>query len=257
MTATDPGAGPVAVVVGASRGIGRATTVELARSGYRTIFLTYRSDDASAQTAAREVTTAGAEAITVRADVTSSGDLAVLASQVDQRGAGLHALVYSAGYRVLAPADALDEASWSRALDVSLTGFVQTVHELSRRMTAGGKIVGVSGLSGLRAYSDQHLVMGTAKAASHHAMRYLAWNLARRQINMNMACFGSVRTEGVEQDLTPAQYEELITAAAGRNPLGRLPTVQEAATVIAFLCSAGAGPIVGQVIVIDGGETLR
>jgi NAD(P)-dependent dehydrogenase (short-subunit alcohol dehydrogenase family) len=257
MTASRPGAARVAVVVGASRGIGRATAVQLARSGYGTVFLSYRSDDASAQAAASEVTAAGAEAIAVRGDVTSSAALAVLAGQVDQRGGGLHALVYSVGYRVLTPAGSLDEASWSRALDVSLTGFVQTVQELSRRMAAGGKVVGVSGLSGLRAYSDQHLAMGTAKAASHHAMRYLAWNLAQRQVNVNMACFGSVRTEGVERDLTPAQYEELITAAADRNPLGRLPTTEEAARVIGFLCSAGADPIVGQVIVVDAGETLR
>ena len=257
MTAPHPAAGRVAVVVGGSRGIGRATAVELARSGYGTIFLSYRSDDVSALEAAREVAGAGAEATPVRGDVTSSADLAVLTGEVDQRGAGLHALVYSAGYRILTPAHSLEEASWARALDVSLTGFVRTVQEMSGRMTAGGKVVGVSGLSGIRAYSEQHLAMGTAKAASHHAMRYLAWDLAQRQINVNMACFGSVRTEGVERDLTPAQYEEFITAAAGRNPLGRLPTAREAATVIAFLCSAGADPIVGQVIVIDGGETLR
>jgi enoyl-[acyl-carrier protein] reductase III len=245
------------MVVGGSRGIGRATAVALAAAGYQTVFLAYRSDSSSAADAARQVTAAGATAIPVRCDVTRPTDIRSLASRVDEHGRGLHAVVYSAGYRVLAPTSTLDETTWSRALDVSLTGFVRTIHELSPRMAAGGKIVGVSGLSGLRAYSDQHMTMGSVKAASHHAMRYLAQSLAGRKINLNMACFGSVRTEGVERDLTPAQYEQFISAAERRNPLGRLPTSEEAAQVISFLCSAAADPIVGQVIVADAGETLR
>jgi enoyl-[acyl-carrier protein] reductase III len=246
-----------AAVIGGSRGIGRAAAVALARRGYGSVFLSYRSDTAAAELAARDVRDAGAQAILVPGDVTVPANLALLGKSIDRHGAGLHALVYSAGYRALGPADVLDGAAWSRALDITLTGFVRSVQELTPRMAAGAKVVGVSGLSGLRAYSTEHMTMGTAKAASHHAMRYLAWKLATRRINLNMACFGAVRTEGVERDLSPAQYEEFVARAEGSNPLGRLCSASEAGEVIAFLCSSGADFLVGQVIVADGGETLR
>jgi enoyl-[acyl-carrier protein] reductase III len=100
-------------------------------------------------------------------------------------------------------------------------------------------------------------MMGTAKAASHHAMTYLAWDLAERGINLNMVCCGSVHTEGVERDLTPEQYDTFITSARDKIPRRRIADPEEVARVVAFLCSPDADLIVGQVLVADGGETLR
>lgn len=248
-----------AVVIGGSRGIGRASAVLLAQRGFRSILVNYVSDAVAAAKAVAAVEAAGAQGVAVQADVSRDEDLAALVSAVRQRLGTVDALVYSAGYRVLLPTMQVDMAQWSRALDVTLTGFVRSVQELSVLMGAGGKIVGISGISGIRAYTESHLVMGTAKAASHHAMRYLACELAGRSINVNMVCFGAVLTESVSRDLSPEQYEELIIRSGRpeRIPMGRVPEPAEAARVVAFLCSPDADWVVGQVLVADGGETLR
>jgi NAD(P)-dependent dehydrogenase (short-subunit alcohol dehydrogenase family) len=248
-----------AVVIGGSGGIGRAAAVALASRGYDTVIVSYYSDaEAVAQTldALRET---GANAVAAKVDISKPSELSVLVEAVDGVGGRLDALVYCAGYRILRTTMTVDEENWQRALDISLTGFVRAVQVLSPSMVAGGKVVGVSGLSGVRAYSNDHLTMGTAKAASHHAMKYLALELAKRSINVNMACFGAVLTDGVKQDLTPEQYEALIVGSmrSEKIPLGRVPEAEEVARVIAFLCSSDADWIVGQVIVADGGETLR
>ena len=134
---------------------------------------------------------------------------------------------------------------------------MRTVQATSPRLTDGGRIVGISGLSGLRAYSSSHLAMGTAKAASHHAMTYLAWDLAERGINLNMVCCGSVDTEGVRRDLTAEQYDHFVGATIARIPRRRLARPEEVAKVVAFLCSPAAELLVGQLVIADGGETLR
>jgi len=248
-----------AVVVGGSGGIGQATARTLAERGFDPIVVTYFSNEAAVAKTMSDVHDAGAHGVAVQVDVSRSTDLAVLAETFGNYSDRLDALVYCAGYRVLRPTMTMDEESWQGALNVSLNGFVHSVQQLTPRMASGGKVVGVSGLSGVRAYSPNHMAMGTSKAASHHAMTYLAWDLAERGINLNMACFGAVLTDGVKEDLTPEQYEELI-AGAGRSdkiPLGRVATVEDVARIIAFLCSPDAGWLVGQVIVADGGETLR
>lgn len=246
-----------ALVVGGSRGIGRACATELARRGFGTVVVAYAADEAAATAARDAVEATGAKASLVRADASSEAGVAAMVDAVWEDGGGLDAVVYSAGYRVLGPSLELDDERWQRALDVTLTGFVRTVQATVPLLPRGGKIVGISGLSGMRAYSPVHLTMGTAKAASHHAMAYLAWDLAQRGVNLNMVCCGPVRTEGVERDLTPEQYDAFVAGAREKIPLGRIAEPDEVARVVAFLCSRDADLIVGQVVVADGGETLR
>jgi NAD(P)-dependent dehydrogenase (short-subunit alcohol dehydrogenase family) len=245
-----------AVVIGGSRGIGRACAAELGRRGAKTVVLGYAADEDAAAAAKAEVEATGASVQLVRADVATEAGVSSLVDTARAAGA-LDAVVYSAGYRALAPTLELDPARWQRALDVTLTGFVRTVQAMGPLVRSGGKMVGISGLSGLRAYSSMHLMMGTAKAASHHAMTYLAWELAQRGVNLNMVCCGSVHTEGVVRDLTPEQYETFVASAAGRIPGGRIAEPEHVARVVAFLCSRDADLIVGHVLVADGGETLR
>ncbi|HVM52949.1 MAG TPA: SDR family oxidoreductase [Acidimicrobiales bacterium] len=246
----------VALVVGGSRGIGRACAVRLANDGFDAVVVGYRADDEAAAGAVAAIDDAGAHAVAVRADATDDDGLARLLVAAAEAGT-LAAVVYAAGHRTLGPTLELDPVAWQRALDVTLTGFVRTAHAAASAMDGGGAIVGISGLSGVRAYSPQHLTMGTAKAASHHAAAYLGQALAPRGINLNIVCCGSTRTEGVERDLTKEQYREFVLGAAARIPIGRIAEPAEIASVVSFLCSPDARLLVGQVLVADGGETLR
>lgn len=244
-----------ALVVGGSRGIGRACATRLATDGFDTIVVGYRADDDAAAAACLAVEAAGARAHAVRTEAGDDGSTHRLIEYAVATGQ-LGAVVYAAGYRTLIPTLELDGAAWQRSLDVTLTGFVRTAQLAAAAMGDGGAIVGISGLSGVRAYSPLHLAMGTAKAASHHAAAYLAVALAPRGINLNVVCCGSTRTEGVQRDLTEAQYREFVLGAADRIPLGRIAEPHEVAAVVSFLCSPDARLLVGQVLVADGGETL-
>ncbi|MHB2029119.1 MAG: SDR family oxidoreductase [Acidimicrobiales bacterium] len=248
-----------AVVIGGSGGIGKAAAVTLAERGFDQVIVTFSSDEGAIVETVDAVHRVGANPISARLDVSDQDALPIFMDVLTSNSSGhVDALVYAAGLRVLSPTLVTD-TEWNRALEVSLIGFVRSVQAISSLMTSGGKIVGVSGISGLRAYSSEHMVMGTVKAASHHSMKYLAWELARRGINLNMTCFGAVLTDGVKRDLTPEQYAAFIADddRSLRVPLGFVPEPRDVAKVIAFLCSDDAQLLVGQVIVADGGETLR
>jgi enoyl-[acyl-carrier protein] reductase III len=247
-----------ALVVGGTGGIGRAVASELCAREPTRLAMAYGSDDATGARAGAELRKAGYEALLVRADVTSDAGLASLEGLVEREFAGrLDVLVYSAAYRVLQPALEMPVEEWNRSLDVTLTGFVRCVQRLAAAFPEGGRVLAISGLSGVRVVSDLHLAMGTAKAGLHHAVRYLAAVLAPRGVNVNCLSLGAVLTEGVLDDLTPEQYRRFHLSVAERSPKGRVPEPAVVARVAGFLCSPDADWIVGQVIVADGGETLR
>lgn len=247
-----------ALVVGGSGGIGRAIALDLCGRQPTRVLLAYSSDDAAAERARVMLTAAGHEASTVKADVATETGPRQLAERVqstfDNR---LDVLVYSAAYRTLYPALEMPAAEWRRSLDVTLSGFVACVNELAPFMPPGGRVLAISGLSGLRAISELHLAMGSAKAGLHHAVRYLAAVLAPKGVNVNCLCLGAVLTEGVAEDLSAEQYERFIASARERSPKGAVPEPAIVASIAGFLCSPESEWIVGQVLVADGGETLR
>lgn len=245
------------LVIGGSSGLGAASALMLTRRGYKHLYLVYFSDDAKAAATRESVAQAGAAVTLIKADVATAAGVHEIVTELSARKVALTALVYAAGYRALASPLELEDVTWRRMVDVTLTGFVRTVQLTERFLIDGGKVVLISGLSGIRVYSPEHLMMGTAKAAAHHATQYLAWELAGRSINVNAVCCGFVATEGVMRDLPAERYKLLINRARDNSPLKRVASTEEVARVVAFLCSDDAAMLVGQVLVADGGETLR
>lgn len=247
-----------AIVVGGTGGIGRAIAADLARRQPTRLLLVYAADDEAARSALDGLPASDCPVSALRADVTTEQGLAALdAAVVEELGGQVNVFVYSAAHRVVAHALERTPAEWQRSLDVTVTGFVDAVQVLSPRFPRGGRILAVSGLSGVRAVSDVHMAMGVAKAALQHAVGYLALALAERDVNVNCLCLGSVRTEGVAADLSPADYERFVTQVARRNLKRRLPDPELVAYVAGFLCSPEAEWVDGQVVVADGGESVR
>ena len=164
-----------ALIVGGTGNIGRAVAAELGAREPTRLAIAYGSDDDAGERAAAELREAGHEALRVRADVTSDAGLAAVAGLVDREFAGrLDVLVYSAVSRILQPPLEMPPEQWTRSLDVTLTGFVRCVQRLAPAHPNGGRVLAISGISGLRVISDVHLAMGAAKAGLHQAVRYLA-----------------------------------------------------------------------------------
>ena len=254
-----PFEGQVALITGSSRGIGRATALLLASRG-ADVAVHFRREEAAAQAVCDAARAQGVRAIAVRADLR---DQAAVAAAVDAVGAAfgrIDMLVANAASTAFKPLLDLQAHNIGMTLDTSvqaLLTLVRTAVPLLRDRAAS--IVTVSGFDTLRALPG-HGVLGAAKAAVETLTRYLAAELAPLRINANCVVPGFVATDSARlwaDTHEPGGYAAAAEEWVRRTPAGRVGEADDIARVIALLCSPDARWITGQVIVADGGLTLR
>jgi 3-oxoacyl-[acyl-carrier protein] reductase len=234
------------LVTGASRGIGRAIALALARQGFD-LALNYRSDDEAAGKALAAVEAAGARARLLRFDV-SERAAAEAALEDDLKAHGPYwGVVCNAGLHADAPFPTLKAEAWDRVLQVNLDGFYNVLKPVVMPMVRaheGGRIVTVSSFSGVVGNRGQ-VNYSAAKAGVIGATKALAQELAKREITVNSVAPGLIDTEMIEG----APIEEILK----RIPMRRLGKPEEVGAVVAFLFSEGAAYITGQVLQVNGG----
>lgn len=241
----------LALVTGASRGIGRATAVELGRRGY-TVVLSYLKDAAAAREAAAAVEAAGGKAVIHRADVSKPDEVATLFKAADAVGP-LDALVCCAGITRDTLLGASEPADFDTVLSTNLMGVVSCCREAARRMASRreGAIVTVSSVAAQRPGRGQSNY-AASKGAIEAFTRALAVELAPRRVRVNAVAPGLIETDMTKElrSLAPEELQRRIL-------LKRLGTPQEVAKVIAFLCGNDASYVTGQVWNVDGGFKLE
>jgi len=238
----------VALVTGASGGIGGAVARQLARDGFH-VGVHYHRRRAEAEEVAQGIRKAGGEAETLDFDVADAVAVERTVREFAKRHGRLDALVAAAGVvhnqmLGLTDADALDEL-WR----VNLRGAMQTAKAASKAMLRGrwGRIVLLASVVGLRGNAGQAGYAAT-KAGLIGFGKSLARELAPRGVTVNIVAPGAVET-GMIKDLTNEQR----TAILQHIPLQRMGTTAEVAAVIGFLCGEAAGYITGAVVPVDGG----
>lgn len=240
----------VAIVSGASRGIGKATCLALAADGWK-VAVGYRTRAQDAETAAAEIVAAGGTALPVLLDVLNEDHVAEAFGQVAEELGPVTGLVNNAGALQDGLTVKYTTDNYDKVMDTNVKGaFLCTRTALRSMMRARfGRIVNVSSAVALRGNPAQ-AVYTASKSALTGMTRSIAHEMGSRGITINAVCPGLVDTE-IISEVTEEQRERMLSVT----PIGRMATLEEIASVIRFLMSDDASYVNGAVIPIDGGLT--
>lgn len=244
-------AGQVAIVTGASRGIGRAIALELASWGTNVV-VNYQHSSAKAADVVTAIEAAGGRALAVQADVTQPADVARLVQTTLDRWGDLHILVNNAGITRDNLFQRMKDEDWDTVIEADLTSaFLCSQAVLGHMRAAGyGRIVNIASLAGLAGNVGQ-TNYAAAKMGLIGLTKALAREVTAEGVVVNAVAPGYVETEMIE-----AIPPWLRTWALDVIPLKRFGTAEEIAPAVAFLASPAASYIIGHVLTIDGGWVM-
>jgi 3-oxoacyl-[acyl-carrier protein] reductase len=241
--------GKVALVTGASRGIGRAIAVALARGG-ASLALNYAGNETAAREALALVTAAGApRAKLYRFDVADPAACARAVDEVVAEFGSLQILVNNAGIAIDQLLMRLKDEDWKRQLDVNLTGAFNLTRAVSRPMmkARGGAIVNLSSVVGEMGNAGQ-----VAYAATKAGLIGLTKSVARELASRNIRC-NAVTPGFIDTDMTSALPEAARTRMMESIPLGRLGAAEDVASAVCFLASDQSAYVTGEILKVNGG----
>ncbi|CNF61319.1 SDR family oxidoreductase [Yersinia enterocolitica] len=237
----------VAIVTGASRGIGAAIAERLAQEGY-TVLINYSRADDEAEALVRKIQQAGGNALSAKGDISDPAAVAQLFTQAETAFGGVDVLVNNAGIMSLSTVADSDDEHFDRQIAINLKGSFNGMREAARRLRNGGRIVNFStSVVGLKL--EKYAVYAATKAAVETMTAILAKELRGRDITVNAVAPGPTATDL----FLNGKSAELIEKMAKMAPLERLGTPEDIAAAVAFLVGKDGGWINGQVLRANGG----
>jgi 3-oxoacyl-[acyl-carrier protein] reductase len=237
----------VAIVTGASRGIGAAIARRLAEDGIAVVVNYAGGADAATQVV-QDIESAGGQAISVQADVSDPKAVRRLFDSAESELGAVDVLVNNAGIMKLARLAEVDDATFDQVVAINLKGVFNGLREAGRRLRDGGRIVNFSS-SVVGLYQPAYGIYAATKAAVEAMTHILAKELGPRGITVNAIAPGPVATELFLQGKDNATIESIKRT----NPLGRLGEVEDIAKVVSLLVDPDSGWINGQVVRANGG----
>jgi len=245
--------GKVAVVTGASRGIGRAIAERFGQEGARVV-VNYRADGAAAEDVVRSVADSGSQALAVQADISTSAGVAQLVEAAVERFGGVDILVNNAGVHIAKPFLETTEAEWEQTVAVNLTGPYLCAKAVAPIMLEAGKgtIINISSNSALYHPSAMRFTEDTTtKAGVNGLTKALALALGPA-ISVNAICPGWIRTDMLEE-IDPETHAAILAETA----LARWGTPDDVASAAVFLASSEAAFITGELLIVSGGRGMH
>jgi 3-oxoacyl-[acyl-carrier protein] reductase len=237
----------VAIVTGASRGIGAVVAERLAREGFAVI-INYSANASPAETLVRQIEARGGRALAAKADVSDPVAIRGLFDAAERAFGGIDVLVNNAGIMKLARVADSDDASLDQQIAVNLKGSFYGMREAARRLRDGGRIVNFS-TSVVGTKLETYSIYAATKAAVETMTAILSKELRGRNITVNAVAPGPVATELFLTGKSP----ELIERMAKTSPMERLGTPEDIASAVSFLVGPDGGWINGQVLRANGG----
>ena len=237
----------VALVTGASRGIGAAIAERLAKDGF-TVVINYSGNAALAEELAGKIEAAGGKALTAKADVSDAEAVRRMFDAAEAAFGGVDVLVNNAGIMMLSTLAEASDDNFDRQIAVNLKGTFNTLREAAKRLRDGGRIVNFStSVVGLKL--ESYAVYAGTKAAVETMTGIMAKEMRGRGITVNAVAPGPTATDL----FLNGKSEELVARMAKANPLERLGTPEDIAAAVSFLAGPDGGWINGQVLRANGG----
>ncbi len=241
----------IALVTGASRGIGRACAAELARRGWA-VCINYRERRDCAESLAAELTAEGCRVMVCQADVSDRAAVNEMVRRIEETFGPVSLLVNNAGVAGLCQFQDVTDEMWHRYFSVNVDGAFHTIQAVLPHMLREheGCIINISSIWGQRGASCE-VTYSCTKAALIALTRSLAMELAPTHIRVNCVAPGVIQT-----DMLSVLPPEVLPQLAEQTPMGRLGTPEDIAYAVAFLADEKADFITGQVLTADGGFIL-
>jgi 3-oxoacyl-[acyl-carrier protein] reductase len=249
-TVTKTLAGKVAIVTGASKGIGAAIAKKLADEG-AAVIVNYASSKAGAERVVAEIVGNGGKAVAVQADVSEKADIDRLFAETKAAFGRLDILVNNAGIYEFAPLENVTAEHFHKMFDLNVLGLILASQEAVKHFgSEGGSIINISSVVATAALPNVSVYSAT-KAAVDAVTKSLAKELGSRKIRVNAVNPGMVETEGTHAaGITDSDFRKQTES---QTPLGRIGQPQDIAPAVAFLASPAAGWITGETLYISGG----
>ena len=243
-------AGKVAVVTGASKGIGASIATHLAAEG-AAVVVNYSSSKEGADRVVSEITRNGGKAVAVQANVAKEADVEKLFAEGKRAFGRLDILVNNAGIYEFRPLESVTEDHFRKQFDLNVLGLILASREAAKHFgSEGGSIVNISSIAGVAPVASGS-VYSAKKAAVDAVTKSLAKELGPRKIRVNSINPGMIITEGVQAaGIHESDFRKQVEA---QTPLGRIGQPEDVAPAAVFLASQDAGWITGETLVIAGG----
>lgn len=241
----------VAIVTGASRGLGRSIAVGLAKAGADVVV----SDILEASETVKEVEAQGRKALEIRTDVSKEDEVRVLVERAKKTFNKIDILANNAGIFKMSPAEETRTEDWDKTININLKGQFLCAREVSRHMIAqkSGKIINVASIAGIMAFPDS-IAYNASKAGIILLTKTLAAEWGRHNIQVNAICPGFFETEMTREFTKDKVFMEAISKDI---PLGRGGAPDELIGTVVYLASKASDYMTGHALVIDGGWTVK
>ncbi|GDY25421.1 SDR family oxidoreductase [Agarivorans sp. Toyoura001] len=237
----------IALVTGASRGIGANIAERLAKDGFA-IVVNFAGSESAANQVVAQITEAGGQAMPYQADVSDAKAVNTMFNHIESTWGKVDVLVNNAGIMELQPLSKADTQHVDKQIDINLKGTINTLREASLRLNNGGRVINFStSVVGLKL--ENYGVYAATKAAVETLTAIMAKEMRGKEITVNAVAPGPTATEL----FLKGKPNELIERMAQMNPLERLGTPDDIASVVSFLASTDSGWINGQVLRANGG----
>jgi 3-oxoacyl-[acyl-carrier protein] reductase len=241
--------GKVAVVTGASKGIGAAIAKAYGAEGANVV-VNYRSDKAGAEAVVQSIQQSGGKAIAIKGDLAKRADVQKLFAETKRAFGKLDVLVNNAGIYEFQPLEQIDEEHFHKHFNLNVLGLLFATQEAAKSFNGSGSVINISSIASLTP-GPNAAVYSATKGAVDVITRSLALELGPRQIRVNSLSPGFTETEGVQ-----AMEDTIRETLVSRTPLGRPGLPEDVAKVAVFLASDDSAWITGEIVPAGGGIRL-